>query len=344
MWAVSNLREKEGATMKYTYLGRTGLYVSRIALGLWQAGGDWGPVDEAAETVTIRRALDLGINFFDTAQAYGFGASERLLGAALRGKMSSERDKIVIATKGGLRQSGNGLVRDASPAWLRKGIEESLRALGTDHVDLYQVHWPDRKTTLAETADALSGFVREGKARYIGVSNFSAADLAEMGRYRRIDTLQPAYSLFRREFERDVLPYCREQGIGVLVYGPLAHGLLSGRMTENPKFPAGDWRSTSQIFRGDTLRTNLAVADRLRGLAERRGHSLVHLAIAWTLSVPGVHVAIVGSHSPEQISGAVGAVELEMAAADREEVETIMKNAVPLGGPSPEAMPAESAA
>jgi aryl-alcohol dehydrogenase-like predicted oxidoreductase len=330
--------------MKYTYLGRTGLYVSRIALGLWQAGGDWGTVDEAAETATIRRALDLGINFFDTAQAYGFGASERLLGAALRDKIRSERDKIVIATKGGLRQSGNGLVRDASPAWLRKGIEESLRALGTDHVDLYQVHWPDRKTPFAETADALSGFVQKGKARYVGVSNFSVADLAEMGRYRRIDTLQPAFSLFRREFERDILPYCREQGIGVLVYGPLAHGLLGGRMTANPKFPAGDWRSTSLIFRGDTLRTNLAVVDRLRGLAERRDHSLVHLAIAWTLSVPGVHAAIVGSHSRDQISGSVGAVELELTAADLAEVEAIMKDAVPLGGPSPEAMPAESAA
>jgi aryl-alcohol dehydrogenase-like predicted oxidoreductase len=330
--------------MKYTYLGRTGLYVSRIALGLWQAGGEWGAVDEAAETAAIRRALDLGINFFDTAQAYGFGASERLLGAALRDEIHSERDNVVIATKGGLRQSDTGLVRDASPAWLRKGIEESLRALGTDHVDLFQIHWPDRKTPFAETADALSAFVREGKVRYVGVSNFSAADLAEMGRYRRIDTLQPPFNLFRREFERDALPYCREQEMGVLVYGPLAHGLLSGRMTANPKFPAGDWRSTSPIFRGDTLRTNLAVVDRLRELAERRGYSLVHLAVAWTLSVPGVHVAIVGSHSPEQVSGSVGAVDLELTPADLAEVEAIMENAVSLGGPSPEAMPAESAA
>ena len=330
--------------MKYAYLGRTGLYVSRIALGLWQAGGEWGAVDEAGETAAIRRALDLGINFFDTALAYGFGASERLLGAALRDKIQSERDKIVIATKGGLRQTGQGLVRDASPAWLRKGIEESLQALGTDHVDLYQIHWPDRKTPFAETADALSTFVREGKTRYVGVSNFSAADLAEMGRYRRIDTLQPPFNLFRREFERDALPYCREQEMGVLVYGPLAHGLLSGRMTANPKFPTGDWRSTSPIFRGDTLRTNLAVVDRLRGLAERRDHSIVHLAIAWTLSVPGVHVAIVGSHSPEQISGSVGAVDVELTPSDLAEVDATMKNAVPLGGPSPEAMPAESAA
>ena len=330
--------------MKYTYLGRTDLYVSRIALGLWQAGGDWGTVDEAAEAATIRRALDLGINFFDTAQAYGFGASERLLGAALSDKIRGERDKIVIATKGGLRQTDKGLVRDASPAWLRKGIEGSLQALGTDYVDLYQIHWPDRKTPFAETADALSRFVQEGKARYVGVSNFGAADLAEMGRYRRIDTLQPPYSLFRREFERDALPYCRERGVGVLVYGPLAHGLLSGRMTANPKFSPGDWRSASPIFQGDALRTNLAVVDRLRQVAERRGHSLVHLAIAWTLSVPGVHAAIVGAHSREQISGSVGAVDLELTAGDLREIQTIMKDAVPLVGPSPEGMPVESAA
>lgn len=330
--------------MKYTYLGRTGLYVSRVALGLWQAGGEWGAVDEAGEIGTIRRALDLGINFFDSAQAYGFGASERLLGAGLRDKIRSEREKIVIATKGGLRQSGSGLVRDASPAWLRKGIEDSLRSLGTDYVDLYQVHWPDPRTPFTETADALSEFVEEGKARYVGVSNFSAAELADMGRFRRIDSLQPPYSLFRRAVERDLLPYCRKQGIGVLIYGPLAHGLLSGRMTANPKFPAGDWRSKSPDFRGDALRTNIAVVDRLRALAERRGNSLAHLAIAWTLATPGVHVAIVGSHSPEQIAGTAGAVELELTSADLAEIEAIMKDAVPLVGPSPEAMPAASAA
>jgi aryl-alcohol dehydrogenase-like predicted oxidoreductase len=238
------------------------------------------------------------------------------------------------------------MVWSATRARLGSGrvIEESLRALDTDHVDLYQVHWPDRMTPFAETADALSEFVREGKARYVGVSNCSATDLAETGRYRRIDTLQPAYNLFRREFERDVLPYCREQGIGVLVYGPLAHGLLSGRMTADRKFSAGHWRSTSPIFQGDMLRTNLAVFDRLRELAERRSHFLVHLAIAWTLSVPGVHVAIVGAHSSEQISGSVGAAELELTEADLAEVDAIMKDAAPLGGPSPEAMPAESAA
>jgi aryl-alcohol dehydrogenase-like predicted oxidoreductase len=330
--------------MKYTYLGQTQLHVSRIALGLWQAGGDWGAVDEAKETATIRRALDTGINLFDTAQAYGFGASERRLGRALADKIAGGRDSIVIATKGGLRQSGNGLVRDSSAAWLRAGIESSLRALGTDYVDLYQVHWPDHATPFEETAHALDEFVREGKARYVGVSNFSAAELAELGRDRRIDTLQPPYSLFRRDIEADVLPYCREHGIGVLVYGPLAHSLLGGRMTANPQFQPGDWRSTSPIFRGDALRANLAVVETLREFAESRGHSLVDLAIAWTLSGPGVHVAIVGAHNPEQIAGTAGAVDLTLSAGDLSRIDTIMKSAAPLVGPSPEAMPADPAA
>jgi aryl-alcohol dehydrogenase-like predicted oxidoreductase len=146
--------------MKYTTLGRTELSVSRIALGLWQAGGDWGAVDEAQEKATIRRALDLGVNFFDTAQGHGFGSSERLLGTALRDEIHEGRDEVVIATKGGLRQTGTGLVRDASPAWLRKGVEDSLRFLGADYIDLYQVHWPDPHTPFVETAGALSEFVR----------------------------------------------------------------------------------------------------------------------------------------------------------------------------------------
>jgi aryl-alcohol dehydrogenase-like predicted oxidoreductase len=325
--------------MRYIRLGRTELRVSRIALGLWQAGGDWGAVDEAAEQATVRRALDLGVNFFDTAQGYGFGSSERLLGAALRDKIRQERDEVVIATKGGLRQTEAGLVRDASPAWLRKGVEDSLRFLGTDYIDLYQVHWPDPHTPFAETAAGLGEFVREGKVRYAGVSNFSAAEVAEMGRFRRADTLQPPYSLFRRDIERDVLPYCREQGIGVLVYGPLAHGLLSGHMTAGQKFAPGDWRGSSPIFRGDTFAANLAVVERLREFAGRRGHPVPHLAIAWTLSNPGVHVTIVGARNADQIAGTVPAVDLELSEADLREIDGIMKGAVPIGGPAPEAMP-----
>src|SRR3954462_2461154 len=160
--------------MKTTTMGRSGLEVSRIAFGTWQLGGDWGQFDENAAVAAIRRARELGVNFFDTAQAYGFGASERLLGKALRDELTRNRDQLVIATKGGLRMTDTGLVRDASPEWLRQGVDASLTALGVDHIDLYQVHWPDAKVPVAETAGALRDLVAEGKIGHVGVSNHSA--------------------------------------------------------------------------------------------------------------------------------------------------------------------------
>src|SRR3977135_3829485 len=214
--------------MKTTTLGRSGLEVSRIAFGTWQLGGDWGQFEEDAAVAAIRRARELGVNFFDTAQAYGFGASERILGMALRHELVGERDELVIATKGGLRQTHSGLVRDASPDWLRKGVDASLTALGIDHIDLYQVHWPDPKVPATETAGALAELVAEGKIGHVGVSNYDAAQMAEFAATLPIETLQPPYHLFRREIEDEVLPYCREHNVGVLVYGPLAHGLLTG--------------------------------------------------------------------------------------------------------------------
>jgi aryl-alcohol dehydrogenase-like predicted oxidoreductase len=160
-----------------------------------------------------------------------------------------------------------------------------------------------------------------------------------MRQFRRVDTLQPPYSLFRRDIERDVLPYCLEQGIGVLVYGPLAHGLLSVRMTVDQRFAPGDWRGSSPMFQGDAFTANLAVVERLGEFAKRRGHPAAHLAIAWTLSNPAVHVAIVGARNAEQIAGTVPATDLDLSQADLLEIETIMKGAVPIGGPAPEAMP-----
>src|SRR3979490_741235 len=165
--------------MKMATLGRSGLHVSRIAFGTWQLGGEWGRFDEDAATTAIRRARELGVNFFDTAQAYGFGASEQILGKALRDELTSERDELVIATKGGLRQSDSGLVRDASPEWLRRGVDASLTALGIDHIDLYQVHWPDRAVPAAETAGALGALIAEGKIGHVGVANFDSAPRAQ---------------------------------------------------------------------------------------------------------------------------------------------------------------------
>src|SRR4051794_20673737 len=230
-------------TMRTTTLGRTGLEVSPIAFGTWQLGGEWGSFDESVAIDAIRDARELGINFFDTAQAYGFGASERLLGRALGPEIADRRDEIVIATKGGLRMTDEGLVRDSSPGWLRSGVEASLEALGTDYIDLYQVHWPDPETPFAETAGALGELVDAGKIRHIGVSNLDARQMDEFSRTRQIETLQPPYHLFRREIEAETLPYTGEHDIGVLVYGPLAHGLLTGTMGEQTTFADDDWRS-----------------------------------------------------------------------------------------------------
>src|SRR4051794_37165310 len=224
-------------------LGMTDLDVSPIAFGTWQLGGEWGKFDEDEGIAAIRHARELGVNLFDTAQGYGFGASERLLGRALRDDLDNHRDEVVIATKGGLRMTDDGLVRDSSPGWLRSGVEASLEALGTDYVDLYQVHWPDPETPFAETAGALGALIDEGKIRHIGVSNFDARQMDEFSRTREIETLQPPYHLFRREIEAETLPYTGEHDIGVLVYGPLAHGLLTGTMGEQTTFADDDWRS-----------------------------------------------------------------------------------------------------
>ena len=243
--------------MKNTALGRSGLQVSRIAFGTWQLGGDWGRFDEDTAVQAIRRARELGVNFFDTAQGYGFGASERLLGKALRDELTRNREQVVIATKGALRMADSGLVRDASPEWLRQGVDASLTALGIDHIDLYQVHWPDAKVPAADTAGALRELIAEGKIGHVGVSNYDAKQMAEFAETLPVETLQPPYHLFRREIEDDVLPYSREHNIGVLVYGPLAHGLLTGTLTENTTFTDDDWRSKSAVFTGDTYRDNL---------------------------------------------------------------------------------------
>jgi aryl-alcohol dehydrogenase-like predicted oxidoreductase len=321
-------------------LGMTGLQVTPIAFGTWQLGGEWGAFDEDEAVTAIRHARGLGINFFDTAQAYGFGASERLLGKALRSELDTDRRGIVIATKGGLRiDEQRGLVRDSSAAWLRHGVEESLQALGVDYIDLYQVHWPDPATPFAETAEALGELVWEGKIHHIGVSNFDVAQMAEFARTRPVETLQPPYHLFRRDIESDVLPYSREHDIGVLAYGTLAHGLLTGAMDQGTTFATDDWRSNSPLFEGETFERNLSTVGELERFARDRGHTVSQLAIAWTLANPSVDVAIVGSRHASHIEDSVGALEMHLSPQDMTEIDTLMSGAVAVAGPSPEAMP-----
>src|SRR2546428_1000680 len=229
--------------MRYVRLGKTDLEVSTIAFGTWSFGGDWGGFDADEAKKSVGRALDLGITLFDTAQAYGFGASERLLADALWSRAG--RDKVVVATKGGLRKEGGTLHRDASARWLREGVEASLRSLRTDYIDLYQVHWPDAKTPAEETGRVLADLVREGKIRHAGVSNHSTQQMTELAQYGPVETDQPPYHMFHRDIESEILPYAARNDIGVLAYRPLPHRLLPRTMTAQPRVAAADWRRTT---------------------------------------------------------------------------------------------------
>jgi hypothetical protein len=315
-------------------LGKSGLDVSRIAFGTWQLGGDWGPTDTVVAMEAIRRAAEKGVTFFDTAQAYGFGQSEQLLGAALR---QLPREKLVIATKGGLRPAGTGLVRDGSARWIRQGVDASLQALGTEYIDLYQVHWPDPATPFEETAEALAKLIADGKIRHVGVSNFDVEQVEAFSATLPVETLQPPYHLFRRDIEADVLPYTAANGIGVLVYGPLAHGLLGGRLGPDTRFAPDDWRSKSAMFHGETYERNLRAVAALRQLATHElGLTLAQLAIGWTLANPAVHVAIVGTRDPDHVDEALAAAEIDLDAEAMQRINQIMADATPVSGPSPE--------
>ena len=313
----------------------TELEVTRIAFGTWQIGGEWGSFDQRQAVAAIRHARDLGINLFDTAQAYGFGASERLLGEALRDDLDNRRDKVVIATKGGLRDEDER-PRDSGREWLRSGVEQSLRELGVEHIDLYQVHWPDPDTPFAETASALQELVDEGKIRHVGVSNYDTEQIAEFAGTRPVETVQALYNLFHREIEADPLPFAREHDIGVLAYSPLAHGLLTGAMDEQTIFEPGDWRGSSPRFQGETFRHNLEIARELaRFAADELGCTVSELAIAWTLANPAVHVAIVGARKAAHIEDSVGALDVVLTDDHVARIDEICSSAVSAEGPHP---------
>ena len=258
--------------MRYTTLGRTGLDVSRIAYGTWQLGGDWGSYDEDAAVAAIQKAWDSGVTLFDTAQGYGDGEAEQVLGKALRSRLDQERDRVVVATKGGI-EPGAERSRRGDRDFLRAGVEQSLGKLGVDHIDVYQVHWPDPDTPFGETAAALAELVDEGKIRHVGVSNYDVEQMREFSETFQVETLQPPYHLFRRGIEADVLPYAREQDIGVLVYSPLGSGLLTGAMDSSTTFEDDDWRAQATAFTGDAFQTNLAVVEDLKEFAGRAGRA-----------------------------------------------------------------------
>jgi aryl-alcohol dehydrogenase-like predicted oxidoreductase len=292
---------------------------------------------------TVGTALDLGINFFDAARIYDDGHCEEILGACLRNELRRSRDDIVIATKGGLRKTSNGLRRDGSPSKLRRDVEDSLVALGVEEIDLYELHWPDPNVALADSAGALLELQAEGKIGHVGLSNVSAQEIATFGRTCPVEALQPGYHLFCRDIEVDVLPYAAAHDIGVSVYGALGHGLLSGTLSDDMVFPPSDWRSSNAIYSPDAYPVNLRVVRELQRFArDVLGCPLGQLAVAWVFAHPSIDVVIVGTNSAAHMAEALTASEMNLDTSVLKQVDEIMKPAVPGPGPTPETTPVSS--
>ena len=278
----------------------------------------------------VGRALDLGINCFDTAEAYGFGASEQALGRALGGR----RDEAIVVTKFGTGYADKPNFRDGSRERVNSSIDKSLKNLGTDHVDVYLVHWPDRATPFEETMGALDDLVREGKVRFVGVSNFMRHEIEACMQTRRVDVVQYGLNMFDRRMQRAILPYCEEQGIGFEAYGSLAYGMLTGTLAPDVEFPPDDWRAKSDkwgvmaplftaLFGRDAIPRNVAAADELQEMAARYGRSLPQLALRWTTSHPAVSTSLVGCRNPTEVEDNVGALGWTFDDADLAEIDEI---------------------
>lgn len=288
--------------MEYTEIAGTRLRPSRVGLGTWAIGGRlWGGTDEEQSVRTIFAALNKGITLIDTAPAYGFGRSEEIVGRAIA--EHGDRDRVLVATKAGLEWDARGQVRrNATPARILHEVDDSLRRLRSDYIDLYQVHWPDPLVPVEETAAAMLSLYQEGKIRAIGVSNFSPAQIDAFRTVAPVHAVQPPYNLLERGAEASVLPYCRREGIATLTYGALCRGLLSGRMHARRQFEGDDLRNTDPKFQPPRLACYLAATSALERLArERYGKTLLSLAVRWVLDQPGVSVALWGARRPDQL-------------------------------------------
>ena len=298
--------------MEYRKLGSEGPELTTIGFGCWAMGGPgyaggWGPQNDQEAIDAIHVALDKGINWFDTAAIYGLGHSEEVLGKAL----GARRKDIFLATKFGLVWDEDANIQNlASYDSITRECDASLRRLGTDYIDLYQQHWPDESgTPVEESMRALDDLIKAGKVRYAGVSNFDVPLLEKALSVRHIDSLQPPYNLFARDIEQEILPFCQQHGIGMVVYSPLHSGLLGGNYTPDKTFDPTDWRSRDPNFNGEGLRRNLEKVNRLKSIAERHGKTVAQLAIAWVLANSAVTSAIVGVRKPDHILGALPAAD-----------------------------------
>lgn len=315
--------------MEQTAIPGLSRQVTRIALGTWSIGGWlWGGTDESDALRTIAAALDRGIDIIDTAAAYGWGRSEELIGRVLAER--GGRDKLVIATKFGLEMLNGQLTRNSSPKRIRKEIEDSLRRLGTDYIDIYQVHWPDPAEPFEETARLLDGLRAEGKIRAIGVSNYSPEQMDVFRAGAPLHTAQPRFNLLEREAGEDVMSYAMRHGIATLVYSPLARGLLSGRMTADTRFQGDDNRLNNPKFQPPLFAHYLEAVEKLDRLArERYGRRVIHLAIRWVLDQPGVSVALWGARRPDHLEPVDGAMGWKLDTEALAEIDKILDETIP---------------
>lgn len=314
------------SAVQYRRLGRSDLEVSEIGFGCWEVGGEYGSFDTRQFARAVNQALDIGINLFDTAWGYGEGASEAILAEAL----GTRRSEAILCTKIGIyRRPDGSFYRDSSRETLVDTVDRSLRALRTDAIDLLLIHWPDRSRGFEEPMSALTEIVTSGKARYIGVSNFHSADLSMCADLAPIVANQVGYNLFDRRWEHEMFPTAERLGIGVMAYGPLAHGLLAGEVRPGVNFAENDWRRRGQafgqpIFEGANLVANAAVVASLARIAAREAVTLPQLALAWVLGSPVVATALTGVRNPKEILENASASSVELSDASKRDIGEAM--------------------
>jgi aryl-alcohol dehydrogenase-like predicted oxidoreductase len=330
--AETKTRENDprGSQMEFAEIPGTALKVSRVAIGTWAIGGwMWGGSDEAESVATIRAALTHGINVIDTAPVYGFGRSEEIVGKAVADGL---RQHVILATKVGLEWQGGKITRNASRARIMSEIEDSLRRLRTDYIDIYQVHWADKLVPMEETAGAMRDLYAQGKIRAIGVSNFSVKQMEQFRRTAPLHVLQPPYNLFEREIEAEILPYCRKHDIAMLGYGALCRGLLSGRMRADTKFQGDDLRRNDPKFQQPRFTQYLAAVVRLDRFAqERYGKRLIDLAVRWMLD-QGISSALWGARHPDQLQPVEGVMGWSLDAFAKAKIDRILEETVTRSG------------
>jgi aryl-alcohol dehydrogenase-like predicted oxidoreductase len=323
-----NRIQSRQAEMEFVDIPGTSIRASRIALGTWAIGGwMWGGSNESDAINAIHAALDRGINLIDTAPVYGFGRSEEIVGKALA--MDGRRKRAFIATKVGLDWKDGKPFRNARKARIIEEAEQSLRRLQTDVIDLYQVHWPDPNTPIAEVAEAMAELHDAGKIRAIGVSNFSPVQMDEFRKVAPLHAAQPPYNLFERAIEADVLPYCRDRNIALLAYGSLCRGLLSGSMTKSTRFTGDDLRKNDPKFIAPRFEQYLAAVDRLDQFAhERFGKRVIHLAVRWVLDRGDATIALWGARRADQLSPIADVIGWRIDKSAMAEIDQILQETI----------------